>query len=374
MDIAKHASLWFGAHFTNLWYQQLSPAMGYAPYPKSRNETWSSGTVILSRNLAVTDYTNLNFFFAWVNFFTDTGTFVWLHPPLPSTIADWRDEPSTSTHVLPNITTTLDTFAKSLYSLVLSDFGSVDETNALLTPGGVKWLGDQVDLILKKNSAGIEYGNYSGRPRNPVQNAFDVSGPSYPINETYQSVANEVSDQSGQSDHLLDLNNTAPSRIFTQYLCSVPRRKGGGALFFAVLLADLVFLQTAWTLLNFGAGWWLKRVDKDGMTGYCEGCARRRTPVGTGSPGGPGGPGAAGAKVDSASEGSLGNLLKGGAGADDGNPTRSHGTLKDAESLNGNLRTRSRSSLEDGSEQSKPLLPEVAADSHSDLVAANGGK
>jgi hypothetical protein len=338
MNVSKHASLWFGAQFTNSWYRELSRAIGYAPANVS-GQMWSSGTVILSRNLAVTDYTDLNFFFCWVNFFTDTGAFAWVVPP--TTVADWRDQ--SSSNILPNITTTLDTFAKSLYSLLLSDFGVVDHTNALLTPAGVKWLGDQVDLDLRKNSEGMQYGNYSGQPRD-VQNAFNASAPPYVINETYQSVADA-------SASPLDLNNTTPSRIFTQYLCSVPRRKGGGALFFAVLLADLVFLQTAWTLLDLGAGWWLKRVDKDGTAGYCEGCAKRWT---TG----------AGAKVEvpPLSVESLGSTLKGGGLSGDSLSS----TLKDDGGANVDVRARSRSGSAEGEEQRKPLLPEASDGRSSD--------
>ena len=39
---------------------------------------------------------------------------------------------------LPNIFITVDTFAKTFYSLILSDFGVVDKTNILITPEGVE--------------------------------------------------------------------------------------------------------------------------------------------------------------------------------------------------------------------------------------------
>lgn len=55
---------------------------------------------------------------------------------------------------LPNVTITVDTFAKSLYSLLLSDFRVVDKTNALLTHSGTEWLQSQVDEDLKERFGG----------------------------------------------------------------------------------------------------------------------------------------------------------------------------------------------------------------------------
>jgi hypothetical protein len=208
----------------------------------------------------VNDYTDLCFFFARVNFYTTTGFASWIRPP--ATIPDWALNDK-----LPNITTTLDTFANSLYSLLLSDFGVVDQTNAFLTPAGGKWLGNQVDYDLANNSAGFDT-NFTGIP-NDVQNATDKYGSPYPIDQAYELVVEAIGPP--------NLNSTANSTIFTQYLCSIPKRKSGGALFFAVLLADLVFLQTVWTLLNVVATWRLQRTnDQDN---YCDGCKARGGPL-----------------------------------------------------------------------------------------------
>jgi hypothetical protein len=208
----------------------------------------------------VADYTDLNFFFSNAFFYSNNGGLVWIHPP--DTIADWADPSQNAGRHLPNITTTADTFAKSLYSLLLSDFGVSDQTNALVTPAGVKWLGSQIDLELRGKPNMVYGGLYSGLPDN-ITNAFNKTGPSYPINKAYQSVASTL-------EAPPDLNNTKASTIFMQYLCSIPQRKGGGALFFAVLLADLVFLQAVWTLLNLIATWWLHR--KYEQANHCDGC------------------------------------------------------------------------------------------------------
>ena len=116
-----------------------------------------------------------------------------------------------------------------------------------------------------------------------------------------------------------------------------------------MLLADLVFLQTAWTLLNLGAGWWLKRVDRDGTAGYCEGCATRWT---TGTAG------TAGAEVDGAYVKRLASTLE---GSEELDIDSLDVTPKDGESVVVNVREKGRSGSPEGVEQSIPLLPEASA-------------
>lgn len=250
------------------WYEQLPLAISFQQHPVNEsNNTWDSGSVMLSRNPAVTDYTNLNFFFSDAFFYDKIGNLAWIHPP--NTTGDWADPTKNALYHLPNITTTVDTFAKNLYSLLLSDFGVGDQTNALVTPAGVKWLENQVDLELRWQPNPVDGSIYSGRPNN-ITNAFNKTGPSYPINQTYQSVVSALGAPP-------DLNSTNTTTVFTQYLCSIPQRKSGGALFFAVLLADLVFLQAVWTLLNLGATWWLQR--KYEQANHCEGCQAIGSPA-----------------------------------------------------------------------------------------------
>ena len=240
--------------------------MGYAPALYG-DQPWSSGTVVLSHNQDVGDYTDPHFFFARVNFLTNSGTLASIKPP--QTVGNWADPSLNAIYGLPNITTTLDTFAKSFYSVLLSDFGVIDKTNALLTPAGVKWLQNQVDYDLAINSYGyIGNGNFSGIPSD-VQNATAKDGSPYPINQAYQLVVDAMGPR--------NLNSTPNSTIYTQYLCSIPKLKGPGALFFSVLLADLVFLQTCWTVLNLVATWWLER--SYDHANYCDGCRIRNDSV-----------------------------------------------------------------------------------------------
>jgi hypothetical protein len=71
-----------------------------------------------------------------------------------------------------------------------------------------------------------------------------------------------------------------PAYISTQYLCNVPKMKSTASLIFSVVIADLVFLQALWTLLNWAVTTHLQRVNPEAM--YCRGCAKtvgNTTPV-----------------------------------------------------------------------------------------------
>ncbi|KAF3026401.1 hypothetical protein E8E14_010103 [Neopestalotiopsis sp. 37M] len=63
-----------------------------------------------------------------------------------------------------------------------------------------------------------------------------------------------------------------PSTFYVQYICQVPELKSTGSLIVAIILADLVFLTTAWSILKFVATWSLEKKDKAAM--YCAGCVR----------------------------------------------------------------------------------------------------
>lgn len=178
--------------------------------PSDSEASWDSGFITFSRNPNVDDYTDLSFFYCLVNFWNNLGGTSWMNPP--HTVADWADPAENDGDYgfqLPNITTTVDTFAKSFYSLLLSDFGVVDQTNALLTPAGVQWLGDQADHSLALNTKSTNYsmwGSATGRPRYNITNAFDNEGAPYPINQAYKSVVDALGAPP-------DLNSTPSSTI-----------------------------------------------------------------------------------------------------------------------------------------------------------------
>ena len=175
----------------------------------------------------------------------------------PYTLSDWQrqyDDPATtelSMYFLPNISSVIDAFAKTYYSLLLSDFNStsaVSLTNALASADGLQYL----------------------QSMNSTETADDVlkftSNPHYlngTIPQIYDPQSTNLTEPLATVKHLtLDL----------QYLCSIPQKKSAFKLVFAVVLADLVFLNACWTLFGWTAVWWLGR--KDTTTEHCIGCVQ----------------------------------------------------------------------------------------------------
>jgi hypothetical protein len=157
LNDTAHPGRYIGAQILGAWYIQLSTAMGYsAPGELEDNSgaSWGSGTVILTKT-NVTDYKSLDFFYCDTGFNDDRGGLSWLHPP--NTIQHWRDQWTPEAKQgdynasMPNISLVVDAFAKTYYSLLLSDFNSTEETkltNALSTREGIEFLQSSINTDL----------------------------------------------------------------------------------------------------------------------------------------------------------------------------------------------------------------------------------
>jgi hypothetical protein len=130
------------------------------------------------------------------------------------------NRPHTFEHLIsieeqPNIWHDLDNFARSFYSFVLADLGQNSSQNILLNAAALQHFTKNFSSMTNLETPWLKAG--------PARSAFEGTEP-------------------------LRIN---ASHIYTNYLCQIPRLKSTGALFVAVLVADLVFLQVAWKLLNF---------------------------------------------------------------------------------------------------------------------------
>ena len=56
-----------------------------------------------------------------------------------------------------------------------------------------------------------------------------------------------------------DIPVVNPAVIATQYFCQIPRLKSTGSLLIAIIVADLVFLQVLWKVLNLAVTFGLTR-------------------------------------------------------------------------------------------------------------------
>lgn len=260
LNDTAHPGRYIGAQILASWYIQLSSAMGYsAPSDLEDNSgaSWGSGTVVLTRT-NVTDYKSLDFFYCDTGFNDDKGGINWLHPP--NTMQNWRNQWTPEAKkgdydaAMPNISLVVDAFAKTYYSLLLSDFNSTEETkltNALSTSEGIEYLQsiNNTDLAEVQSIFSDKVDGTIGRSTNGLTNLTQP------------------------------LDFAQHTTLFSRYLCSIPKRKSTFKLLFAVVLADIVFLNACWTVFGWVATWWLGRIDSNAE--YCLGCvdANRDIPL-----------------------------------------------------------------------------------------------
>ena len=166
-----------------------------------------------------------------------------------------------SNNASPNVWLASDSLAKSFYSTIMTDLGQTTATPNILL-----------------NATTLQYftQNFTEMQKSPV------NAKPGPANDSYEALK-------GQTGPL----NTSAAVISTKYLCQVPRRKSTEILFMSVLVADFVFMQVLWNILNLCSGAWLAHKDpkgknhpclfNDAVTGliltesanYCSGCAKQ---------------------------------------------------------------------------------------------------
>jgi hypothetical protein len=154
--------------------------------------------------------------------------------------------------------------AKLLYSLMLTDLGQANTRNILAHP----------QLIIQLVTTSVL------KPSWPSS-----TPPAYVLqNETmffnwYGTVGGwtDQSDGSGfgyeTSPNLTSIPVVNPAVIATQYFCQVPQLKSIGSLLIAIIVADLVFLQVLWKILNLAVAFGLTRRHPEAQ--YCDGCAKQ---------------------------------------------------------------------------------------------------
>ena len=252
LNDTDHPGRYIGAQILVSWYIQISQAMGYSAPGELEDDSaasWGSGTVTLTKS-DVGDYKSLEFFYCDTGFNDDRGGLSWLHPP--NNMQHWYDQWTPEAALnhynasMPNISLVVDAFAKTYYSLLLSDFNTTEETkltNALSTGGGIEYLQSRNNTDLAE-----------------VRSIFSDKG---------SGTIDRITKDSTNLTQPLDF---APhTTLFSRYLCSIPKQKSTFKLLFAVVLADIVFLNACWTVFGWIATWWLGRTDSNAE--HCIGCA-----------------------------------------------------------------------------------------------------
>lgn len=264
LNDSTHPGRWVGAQITKAWYVKISESMGWSVPVKGDKKdldptaSWGSGQITLTRNESVMDYESVAFFKVGFSISDNQGWLAFIPKTQRDSMQAWRDEwspESKASFWLPNISTVVDVFGKSYYSLLLSDFYSTEEdqqTNALSTAQGLQYLQSVNSSVLAVDAQKLS-----------------LDGKALPnigtIGQYFDPKTANVTQPLRTPEHVT---------LFSQYLCSVPREKSTFNILLAVVLADIVFLSACWTLFCWVATWWLGRKDKS--IGYCEGCDGKR--------------------------------------------------------------------------------------------------
>jgi hypothetical protein len=199
----------------------------------------SKGVVALFPNKSQQNITSLEFFDMQYDFLQSNAGFG-ITGGLNS-MANYIGNHTTDPHIWSSV----DTFAKSMYSAVLVDLGQKQypTESSLVSESSV------IQHYTATFANQLEFGFFAGIAPMLVRESYDSrqSGP----------------DPTGAL-------GISPSVVATKYLCQVPQLKPKGDIFVSVLLADLVFLQLAWKTYTFLVDKVLLRRQPRAMS--CESC------------------------------------------------------------------------------------------------------
>jgi hypothetical protein len=211
---------------------------------KRSDSTWLSakirkGMVVFepTSNHSALDILDPSFFSVKSRFLVDYGAGVYdlLLPESDNGAQDLEDQ-----DVYPKIWTLSDKLAKSAWSTILVDLGQSQTSNILLDTSKLSTFTQDFEEA-HKNLANAHPG--------PEMYSFNTTTPP----------------RSGTGPL-----ETSPSTISTEYVCNVPRRKANGTLAWSIIIADLVFLQTAWMVFKLVVDYYLGR--KVACSNFCGGC------------------------------------------------------------------------------------------------------
>lgn len=254
-NYTNSSSMWWGTRLLNLYWSSTLVEMASALYPTndtvwSSTPIWTKGTMTFRPNITADikayEFFDLQYFFlaadaSLINSLIDLNY-----------MYNNRDNTAFSGPLTEGLT-----WAKIMYSMVLTDLGESRAPNLLLDPVLLQWALQYPGDIFREDlnnyacsGDGCDYDwiNYMGITA-PGSDPSDRDQQK-PMNQSYDAFKD-----------LMGPLNTTKATIYLQYACSVPERKDAGTLFLAILIADLVFLQVVWVILNLIAGIVVTRQD-----------------------------------------------------------------------------------------------------------------
>ena len=157
-------------------------------------------------------------------------------------------------------------FAKVLRSMILIDLGDEQTPNLLLKEPDLKYVLAATDDFNRQGSQDglLSRGNITGwwrtRGISPPSQLEKTGETAVEMNQAYDAFGNATGPL-----------GTKPARIYAQYSCLVPVRKGTGTTLLFVLVAVLSLMQSAWALFKWFAEIAVE-IEGNPSAMFCEGC------------------------------------------------------------------------------------------------------
>jgi hypothetical protein len=248
LDSWNQASIWWGAMLLSMWFQGLRAQMAHMQAPDA---TYDWGDITLTFD-PTANIESMDFISYVGTFGMSNGTVHWLSPDeVPFSfkpLSTWNNS-----QIQPYLPQQIDGFAKAFYSTILVDLGQTNGSNVLNDPKALQYyLAAPFDVNRSTDGVDNYAVNFIGQP--PVL-----------ASAAYSNLT--TSNSTGRL-------GVKPATIYSEFLCQVPQMKGAGSLIVSIMISDLVFLQTLWTLYCWVAGWWLTKTDSNAM--MCQGCLQQQ--------------------------------------------------------------------------------------------------
>ncbi|USP74993.1 hypothetical protein yc1106_02267 [Curvularia clavata] len=251
-DRKTRASLWWGESLMSAFWTELTSDMQNETRTRTRTRSKGGWPIrkgslyfVPQQGARIEDDDFFSFFQAQFIKATQPGEYE--YPSRTDDLLSITDLARNAAY--PNIWMPANNLAKAAYAMVLADLGQSEQT--MLTD-------EELLRSFTANIASAQDKSTNAKP-GPATKSYDetTSGPL----------------------------SVTPSVISAQYLCQVPRMRSPGTLLLAILVADLVFLQTAWQLYKFLCEFLLTRRYPE--ANWCHGCSDKPAasqlmhPVGT---------------------------------------------------------------------------------------------
>jgi hypothetical protein len=243
-------SLWWGQSIMRLYWASLMQQYYFTNVNLPGDQSFHIGVINLNRaantpNVTAEEVMGIDFFNIWCGFSTRNGTGIGYDTSYCNDLGNVSA--LLAGDLMPSIWSSVNVLAKATYFSMLADLGRDNSS-------GPNMLADP--YLLTNLSSNMTIVNASLTPQFRAWLPSDEEEQSYNVSRK-------------------DLNpgplGISPAILTTNYICQVPRMKSIGTLFLSVLVADLVLLQTLWTIFKLVVDTFL--IGNRSKLKGCEGCA-----------------------------------------------------------------------------------------------------